>query len=240
MSTIGERVRRIREEIAEAEIRAGAAAGSVRLLAATKTVSAEAVREAVLAGVDLTGENRVSELVEKNKAGAYEGVPKHMIGRLQTNKVNKVVGLADCIQSVDRPELLHLISRRAALLEAVQPILLEVNIGREESKGGYLPEAVEEAAAEAASLPGLRLEGLMAIPPVPAIGTDARPGGKKYPYFEEMYNLYIDISAKKYDNTHIWCLSMGMSADFTQAIVSGSNLVRVGTGIFGARGSAAR
>ena len=128
--------------------------------------------------------------------------------------------------------------RRAEALGLIQPVLLEVNIGREASKGGYLPEMVEEAVAEAAETPGLRVEGLMAIPPAPEAGSAARPGGKKYPYFEEMYRLYIDISGKKYDNTNIWCLSMGMSADFAQAIVSGANLVRVGSGIFGERRSA--
>ncbi|MBR2716293.1 MAG: YggS family pyridoxal phosphate-dependent enzyme [Oscillospiraceae bacterium] len=235
MSSIGDNVRRVREVIAEAALRAGAAPESIKLVAASKTKDAEAVREAVRAGVDACGENRVNEFLEKDALGAYDGAPKHFIGRLQHNKVRQITGRVDLIQSVDSAELLQLIEKRAALLDTVQPILLQINIGREETKGGFLPEAADEAAAIASSLPHLRLEGLMAIPPAWEQTADAWPGAKKYPYFDEMFRLYIDIRAKKYHNTHIWCLSMGMSGDFAQAIVSGANMVRVGSAIFGAR-----
>ena len=235
MDSITDNVRRVREEISEAALRAGRKPEDICLVAASKTKDAEAVREAIRAGVDACGENRVNEFLEKDALGAYEGAPKHFIGRLQHNKVRLITGKVDLIQSVDSPELLEMLEKRAALLDTVQPILLQVNIGREETKGGFLPEAADEAAAKAASLPHLRLEGLMAIPPAWENGGGTWPGAKKYPYFDEMYRLYIDIAGKKYDNTHIWCLSMGMSGDFAQAIVSGANMVRVGSAIFGAR-----
>ena len=235
MGSIADNVRRVREEIAEAALRAGRQPEEVFLVAASKTKDAQAVREAVQAGVDACGENRVNEFLEKDAQGAYDGAPKHFIGRLQHNKVRQITGKVDLIQSVDSAELLTLLEKRAALLEVCQPILLQVNIGREESKGGFLPEAADEAAAMAASLPHLRLEGLMAIPPAWENMGGTWPGAKKYPYFDEMFRLYIDIRGKKYHNTHIWCLSMGMSGDFAQAIVSGANMVRVGSAIFGAR-----
>ena len=235
MESISENVRRVREQMAEAALRAGVKPESITLVAASKTKDADAVREAVCAGVDACGENRVNEFLEKDALGAYEGAPKHFIGRLQHNKVRQITGKVDLIQSVDSTELLELLEKRAALLDTVQPILLQVNIGREETKGGFPPEAADEAAAMASSLPHLRLEGLMAIPPAWENVGGTWPGGKNYPYFDEMYQLYIDIREKKYDNTHIWCLSMGMSGDFAQAIVSGANMVRVGSAIFGAR-----
>ena len=235
MESIADNVKRVRGEIAEAALRAGVRPESICLVAASKTKGADAVREAVAAGVDACGENRADELVTKNAAGAYDGAPKHFIGHFQTNKVNQVVGLADLIQSVTSVELLRRIEARAGVLEIVQPILLQVNIGREESKGGFLPEAADEAVAFAATLPHLRVEGLMAIPPAWEKTSAVWPGSKNYPYFDEMYRLYIDIQAKKYDNTHICCLSMGMSGDFAQAIEAGANAVRVGSAIFGRR-----
>ena len=235
MESIRENVLRVREQIAEAALRAGRKPEEVLLVAASKTKDAAAVREAVRAGVDACGENRVNEFLEKDAQGAYEGAPKHFIGRLQHNKVRLITGKADLIQSVDSAELLALLEKRAALLDTVQPILLQVNIGREETKGGFLPEAADEAAAMASEMAHLRLEGLMAIPPAWESSGGTWPGGKKYPYFDEMFRLYLDIRGKKYHNTHIWCLSMGMSGDFAQAIVSGANMVRVGSAIFGAR-----
>ena len=235
MGSITENVRRVRSEIAEAAIRAGRKPEEILLVAASKTKDAEAVREAVRAGVDACGENRVNEFLEKDALGAYDGAPKHFIGRLQHNKVRLITGKVDLIQSVDSVELMQLLEKRAALLDTVQPILLQVNIGREETKGGFPPEAVDEAVAMAASLPHLRPEGLMAIPPAWENSAGTWPGGKNYPYFDEMFRLYLDIRGKKYHNTHIWCLSMGMSGDFAQAIVSGANMVRVGSSIFGAR-----
>ena len=232
MSSIAENIAEIRKNIA-ASLSGGDRA--VLLVAATKMNDAARVREAIAAGVDACGENKVQEFLEKDARNAYDGCPKHFIGHLQTNKVNKVVGLADLIQSVTSRELLEKIDARASQLGIVQNVLIQVNIGREDTKGGFLPEETDEAVSYAASLPNLRVEGLMTIPPAWETTTDSWPGAKKYPYFDEMYQLYIDISAKKYDNTHIWCLSMGMSGDFAQAIEAGANMVRVGSAIFGKR-----
>ncbi|MCR4772694.1 MAG: YggS family pyridoxal phosphate-dependent enzyme [Oscillospiraceae bacterium] len=224
MTDIAGNVRAIREEIERA-----AEGREVCLLAASKTKGPELIREAIKAGVDAVGENRVNEMTEKAALGAYEGAPLHFIGRLQKNKVKYVVGRVELIHSVDSPELMQLIGRKAVQLGTVQDILLEINIGREESKGGFAPEETERAVELAAGTEGVRLLGLMAIPPV----GDVFSG--KYTYFDEMYKLFVDIRAKKYDNTFIKVLSMGMSGDFTRAIKAGSNMVRVGSAIFGSR-----
>ena len=228
METMADRVRRVRERIAEAALKAGRAPESVTLVGASKTMDAAAVREAVLAGVDHMGENRCQELTEKLAQGAYAGAKLHYIGHLQQNKLRYLVGKADLIPSVDSEALLRLIDRRAGTLGIIQDILLQVNIGREPNKGGIAPEETPEMCALAAECPHIRLLGLMAIPPVPV-------SGEKYPYFEEMYKLFIDIRAEKNDNVTMKLLSMGMSGDYPEAIAAGANMVRVGTAIFGPR-----
>ena len=227
--SIAENVARIRAQMAEAAVQAGRDPGEILLCAATKMNDTSRVKEAVAAGVDICGENRVQELLEKQPQGAYEGVPLHFIGHLQTNKVKQVVGRAALIQSVDRTELLECINRTAAAKELVQNILLEVNIGGETSKSGFAPGEICRIAEEMGSFSNVRLLGLMAIPPV-----SQKPGDNRR-FFAEMRNLFVDISNKKYDNVSMQCLSMGMSDDFTDAIAEGATLVRVGTAIFGAR-----
>ena len=229
MGTIAENVRRVRDQMAEAAIQAGRAPEEILLCAATKTNPAQAIRQAVLAGVDACGENRVQELVEKAPQGAYEGVPLHFIGHLQKNKAKLIVGRADLIESVDSLELLELLNRLAAERNLRQDILLEVNLAREQSKTGFTPETVLTAAGEMEAYPALRLRGLMAIPPVAA-----QPGQNR-PFFAKLRQLYVDIKTKTYDNKSIDCLSMGMSGDFCDAIMEGSTMVRVGTAIFGPR-----
>ena len=229
MGTIAENVRRVRDQMAEAAIQAGRAPEEILLCAATKTNPAQAIRQAVLAGVDVCGENRVQELVEKAPQGAYEGVPLHFIGHLQKNKAKLIVGRADLIESVDSLELLELLNRLAAERNLRQDILLEVNLAREQSKTGFTPETVLTAAGEMEAYPALRLRGLMAIPPVAA-----QPGQNR-PFFAKLRQLYVDIKTKTYDNKSIDCLSMGMSGDFCDAIMEGSTMVRVGTAIFGPR-----
>ena len=224
MLNIADNVKSIREKIEQA-----AEGREICLLAASKTKGPELIRQAVEAGVDAVGENRVNEMTEKAALGAYEGVPLHFIGRLQKNKVKYVVGRVELIHSVDSPELMQLIGRKAVQTGTVQDILLEVNIGREESKGGFAPEQVEEAVGLAAATEGVRLLGLMAVPPAGDVFSE------KYTYFDEMYKLYVDIRAKKYDNTFINVLSMGMNGDYTRAIKAGSNMVRIGSAIFGSR-----
>ena len=228
METMADRVRRVRENIAEAALRSGRRPEEICLVAASKTMGAEAVQEAIRAGVDAVGENRCQELTEKLAQGAYAGAPLHFIGHLQQNKLKYLVGKADLIQSVDGEALLRQIDRRAETLGIRQAVLLQVNIGREEQKSGVEPERLPELCALAGTLPHVRLEGLMAVPPVFA-------EREKYPYFEEMYQLFVDMRAKKYNNVCMNILSMGMSGDYPAAIRAGANMVRVGTAIFGAR-----
>ena len=229
MSMITENVAQIRSRIAAAARAAGRDPADIRLCAATKMNDSAAVREAIAAGVDCCGENRVQELVEKQPQGAYEGAPVHFIGHLQTNKVKQVVGKVGLIESVDRTELLECVEKQAAKLGLVQDILLEVNIGQEASKSGFTPEEAMQTAAKMAEYPHCHLKGLMAIPPVSEHEGDNRR------YFAEMRNLFVDISAKKYDNVSMECLSMGMSGDYPDAIREGATMIRVGTAIFGAR-----
>ena len=229
MSTIAENIAAIRKTMAEAARRAGREPSEIKLCAATKMNDAAAVREAIAAGVDCCGENRVQEIQAKRPQGAYEGKPLHFIGHLQTNKVKYIVGVVDLIESVDRLELLQCIEKQAEKVSVVQDILLEVNIGAEESKSGFTPEQTLQTASEMAAYPHVRLRGLMAIPPV-----SENPGDNSR-YFAEMRNLFVDISAKKYDNVSMDCLSMGMSGDYPDAIREGATLIRVGTAIFGPR-----
>lgn len=229
MASIAENIRVIRETMAQAAKAAGREPSEVLLCAATKMNDAAAVREAVAAGVDCCGENRVQELTQKLAEGAYTGKPVHFIGHLQTNKVKQVVGEVDLIESVDRMELLECIEKTAAKLGIVQPILLEINIGAEKSKSGFSQEEIWQTVEKMADFPHCRLRGLMAIPPI-----SLHPGDNRR-YFAEMRNLFVDISEKKYDNVDMECLSMGMSGDYADAIAEGATMIRVGTAIFGPR-----
>ena len=227
--TIAENVAAIRERMTQAALRAGRDPKDVLLCAATKMNGTPAIRKAVAAGVDCCGENRVQELLEKQPQGAYEGVPLHFIGRLQTNKVNKLVGRVALIQSVDRIELLEAIDRAALRLGCVQDILLEIHLGGEESKTGFTCAEARELAAHMRAYPGVRLQGLMTIPPV------SLEKGGNCKYFAEMRNLFVDIGRKTYDNVSMVYLSMGMTDDFEDAISEGATMIRIGTAIFGAR-----
>ncbi len=229
MKSIRENIQDIRARMDAAARAAGRDPSEVKLCAASKMNDAARVQEAVQGGVDCCGENRVQELQDKLPKGAYTGKPVHFIGHLQLNKVNKVVGSVDLIQSVDRPELLAAVDKEARKKGLVQNILLEVNIGEEESKSGFTPEAAAETAAHMADFPGVHLCGLMAIPPI-----SQNPGDNRK-YFAQMAKLSVDIGRKKYDNVYMVCLSMGMSDDFEDAIAEGSTMVRIGTAIFGAR-----
>ena len=227
--SIAENVAVIKENIARAAIAAGRDPKEILLCAATKMNDAEAVRQAISAGVDCCGENRVQELTAKLAQDAYAGVPIHFIGRLQTNKVRQLVGKVSLIQSVDRMKLLEAIQTEAARQGIVQDLLLEVNIGEEESKGGFRTEELPQLLPKITDFPNIRVRGLMAIPPICENLTDNDK------FFQEMYNLGVDIMAKKYDNVSVDILSMGMSDDYESAIRCGSTMIRVGTAIFGAR-----
>ena len=227
--SIAENVARIRAEMASAAIAAGRDPKEILLCAATKMNDAEAVREAIRAGVDCCGENRVQELTAKLADNAYEGAPVHFIGHLQTNKVKQVVGKVDLIQSVDSEHLLAAIHKEAKKQGILQNILLEVNVGAEESKSGFAPEEVLPLLDKISEYPNIRVKGLMAIPPI------SEKHGDNVKYFEKMCKISVDIIEKKYDNVKVECMSMGMSGDYIDAIRCGSTMIRVGTAIFGPR-----
>ena len=227
--SIAENVASIRARIDAAARAAGRDPKEIKLCAATKMNDADAVRQAIAAGVDLCGENRVQELTAKLKEDAYRGAPVHFIGVLQTNKVKQVVGKVDVIQSVDRLNLLEAIQKEAAKQGIRQDIFLEINIGNEESKSGFTASEVLPLLEHIGEYPNIFVRGLMAIPPI------SKKVGDNRKFFQEMLQLSVDISAKKYDNVTVECLSMGMSDDFEDAVVCGSTMIRIGTAIFGAR-----
>ena len=227
--SIMENVARIKEEMTRAAISAGRDPKEILLCAATKMNDAAAVREAIRAGVDCCGENRVQELTQKLSENAYEGAPVHFIGHLQTNKVKQVVGKVSLIHSIDSLHLLEAVHKEAARQGICQDILLEINIGQEESKSGFTLSHISAILEQMGSFPAIRVRGFMAIPPICQNSTD------NHKFFQEMYNLSVDIKGKKYDNVDVTILSMGMSDDFADAIACGSTMIRVGTAIFGAR-----
>ena len=227
-TSIRENIAAIRAQIDAAARETGRTGADITLVGASKMNDAATCQEAIAAGIDALGENRVQEMTAKLAEDAYRGAPLHFIGHLQRNKVKQVVGKAALIQSVGSPELLAEVDRQAEKLGIVQDILLEVNIGGEEAKSGFAPGAVEQAAAQAKTLAHVRVRGLMTIPPADATREE------NMAYFAKVRALYVDISRKMYDNG-LEYLSMGMSGDFADAIRAGANMVRVGSAIFGAR-----
>ena len=227
--SITENVARIRADIRAAALACGRDPSEILLCAATKMNDADAVRQAIRAGVDCCGENRVQELTAKQKEDAYRGAPVHFIGHLQTNKVRQVVGKVDLIQSVDSERLLRAIDSEAGKQGIIQDILLEVNVGEEASKSGFGADDILPLLEKIGEFPNICIKGLMAIPPI------SENPGDNLKFFQKMFQLSVDITAKKYDNVRVDCLSMGMSGDYLDAIRCGSTMIRVGTAIFGAR-----
>lgn len=227
--SIVQNIQEIRQRIETAAVASGRRAEDITLVGAAKMNPASAVQEAICAGIDAIGENKVQELMDKQEQNAYTGTSLHLIGHLQKNKVKYVVGVVDLIESVDSEELLRAIAMRAKKLGVVQDILLEINIAGEASKSGMIPEMLPSVLQAAAECPSVRVRGLMAIPPI------SHKIGENRPYFAAMYQLFVDIKAKKYDNVTMEFLSMGMSGDFEDAILEGANMVRIGSAIFGAR-----
>ena len=227
--SIAENIAKIFSDIERAAIAAGRDPKEITLCAATKMNDASRVREAIAAGIRCCGENKVQELTAKLSENAYEGSDIHFIGHLQTNKVKQVVGNVSLIQSVDSLRLLEAIEKEAAKKGIVQDILLEINIGEEASKSGLRLEEIYEMLEKVAVSTFVRVRGLMAIPPI------CENPGDNNKFFQEMCNLSVDITAKKYDNVCMEILSMGMSDDYADAIAHGSTMIRVGTTIFGAR-----
>lgn len=199
----------------------------ITLLAATKTVDADTINYAIEKGITHIGENRVQELLSKH--GLLKPAHSHFIGHLQTNKVKDIIDKVEMIESVDSIRLANEISKQAQKRGIIMDVLLEINIGGEESKSGFAPEDAEKAVGEVAKSDGIRVKGLMAIPPATDLPEESRK------YFREMYKLFIDIRGKNIDNSSMSVLSMGMSNDFDIAVEEGANLVRVGTSLFGRR-----
>ena len=226
--SIAENIAQVRANIAAAAQDAGRNPGDILLVGASKMNDAAACREAIAAGIDALGENRVQEMTAKLAENAYAGAPLHFIGHLQRNKVRQVVGKAGLIQSVGSPELLDEIEKAAARLELTQDILLEVNIGEEAAKSGFPPAELFRGAQAALEREHLRVLGLMTIPPADASREE------NLRYFDKVRALFIDINEKLFHNS-LRYLSMGMSGDYEDAIRAGATMVRVGTAIFGSR-----
>lgn len=227
---ISENLKRINYEISEAAIKSNRSPDDVRLMAVTKTVCPEYINYAIdNCGVNLIGENKVQEFLSKRDLLHLEGVEKHLIGHLQTNKVKKIVDQVDMIQSVDSLRVAQSISNEAVKGGFEARVLLEINIGEEESKTGFDKVLFEESLIEISNLPNLKVKGLMTIPPICESSMELEK------YFEKMSDYYEEIKSGDYLNFDFEILSMGMSGDYVKAILHGSNLVRVGSAIFGAR-----
>ncbi len=216
----------IRENIAQAAFRAGRRAEDVRFMAVTKTVEPVYINHAVSLGVRLIGENKVQELLSKLEYLDDPTVEKHIIGHLQSNKARKIINAVSMVQSVDSVSIARELSLRAAQNGTVMPVLMEINIGREESKTGFAPEAAAGAAAEIVTLPGVSLRGLMAVPPMDAPEKELRG------YFAAVRRMFEDLRS---GIPAMDTLSLGMSADYPVAIEEGATLVRVGSALFGSR-----
>ena len=228
---VEENLKVIRERLAEAAIKSGRSPKDVTLMAVTKTVPVEVINHALSLGVEYIGENRVQELNSKYDSLIKDNKHIHLIGHLQTNKVKQVVGRVEMIQSVDSERVAEAIASRSRELGITADVLVEVNIGREQNKSGVMPEAAHELICKISEFDGINVQGLMAIPPADCEILQTRK------YFEEIYKLFIDIGSKKTHNSSytMRCLSMGMSADYAEAVLEGSTMVRVGTSLFGRR-----
>ena len=228
MNTIRDHLNEVRENIQKACEKAGRSPQEVTLIAVSKTKPLFMLEEAYEAGARDFGENKVQEILEKHPK-MPEDARFHMIGHLQRNKVKQVLPHAVLIHSVDSYRLAEQISQEAGKLGIIAKILLEVNVAKEESKFGMMPEDVEEMAGQIAALPHLQIEGLMTIAPF------VDDPEKNRPVFRKLYQLSVDIKKKNIDNVNMGVLSMGMTGDYQVAVEEGSTMIRVGTGIFGAR-----
>ena len=227
---ISENLELIRENISNSAVKSGRTYEDIKLMAVTKTVPVEYINYSIdNCGIKLIGENKVQEFLSKKDELHLSGVEKHLIGHLQTNKVKKIIPLVDMIQSVDSLHLAEEISKQALNNNINVKILLEVNIGSEESKTGFDKCKFFEVMAQISELQGITVNGIMTIPPICDNEKDLRN------YFMTMSQYFETIKEKKYKNFNMEILSMGMSGDYTQAIECGANLVRIGSLIYGAR-----
>lgn len=227
MQNLEERLENVRERIKISAEEAGRDAREITLVAVTKTYEPDIINEAIDLGVTDIGENKVQEILRK--FDMVKPVRWHLIGHLQTNKVKYIIDKVSMIHSVDSVHLMDEIEKQAKKHDIVMDILIQVNISGEESKFGIKPEDIEIYLKHAAGLKHVRVRGLMTILP-----KNDNPMKNRL-HFVNIKQLYLDISAKKYDNVYIDCLSMGMSGDFEEAIKEGANMVRIGSAIFGNR-----
>ncbi len=220
---IDENLKRIFHNVGEAKAKYRSPDDNIRIMAVTKTVAPEKVNYALSKGLDLIGENRVQEYLSKKDF--YDDAEIHFIGHLQTNKVKYIADSVSVIQSVDSLKLASEISRCAKKIGKIQDILIEVNIGGEESKSGIPADKAEELILQVSELDNINVRGMMTIPP--AVDSEE--------FLYKMQCLYIDICSKKIDNINMDILSMGMSGDYAPAVKYGSNILRIGRAIFGER-----
>ncbi len=219
----------IEERISEAAVKSGRNREDITFLAATKTVDADRINYAISLGLKYIGENKVQELLSKYEDYDLNNASLQFIGHLQSNKVRQIVGKVDLIQSVDSVKLAKEISKQSKKNNINSDVLIEVNIGEEESKSGINAENLHELLDEIKDLENISVKGLMCIPPI------CDSPQKNLKFFDKMNNIFIDISDKNIDNISMDILSMGMSADYYEAILCGANMVRIGSSLFGAR-----
>ncbi len=227
---ISENIKHIRENIANAAVKAGRNEKSVRLMSVTKTVEPEYINYSIdNCGVDLIGENKVQEYLGKREFLHLDGVEKHLIGHLQTNKVRKIITEVDMIQSVDSFHLAEEISAQAEKNNITAKVLLELNIDAETTKTGFDSSAFFDSLEKIAELKNIEVNGLMTVPPVGLSGIELER------YFDKIHLIYCDVQSKNLVGFNMQTLSMGMSGDYEVAVKHGSDLVRVGSAIYGAR-----
>ncbi|TYP54907.1 YggS family pyridoxal phosphate-dependent enzyme [Thermosediminibacter litoriperuensis] len=228
METIQQNIEKLKLKIKHAAVKSGRSPEDIHIVAVTKTIPPETIQVAVNCGISILGENRVQEA--QQKIGLVKGdISWHMIGHLQKNKVKYAVKLFSMIQSVDSYELAAEIDKRAGMLGKVMDVMIQVNIGREKTKFGAEYEETPELIKKISTLAHVKVRGLMAIAPFKEDPEDVRP------FFRKMSELFTDIKSQELENVDMSFLSMGMTHDFHIAIEEGSNMIRIGTGIFGPR-----
>ena len=225
---VSENLKQVRANIEAACKRVGRDPKDVLLVAVSKTKPVSLIEEAIEAGQEVFGENKVQEMCDKMEV-LPDQLKWHMIGHLQRNKVKYIAGKVELIHSVDSLRLAKQISDEAQKLSIEIPVLLEVNVAREESKFGFFTEEVEDACRAISVMPGICVKGLMTSAPFVENAEDNRK------YFKKLYELAVDIQRKNIDNITMRELSMGMTGDYIVAVEEGATIVRVGTGIFGSR-----
>ncbi len=228
MSSIKENIENINAKIEAACQRSGRKREEVLFLVVSKTIDVPRIKEAVACGMTSLGENKVQEIMDKYEPMG-EGIKWHLIGHLQTNKVKYIIDKVELIHSVESIKLAEEISKRAVAKGVTANILLEVNVAGEESKFGIKPEECEQMVREISVMPNIVIKGLMTVAPAVENEEENRK------YFRQMKQLLVDINSKKIDNVNMTELSMGMTGDYEVAIEEGATIVRIGTGVFGAR-----